>query len=81
MFMGFAGLLSTFVFASLTTMAFILFAGLSMKKLLGSLIYGLGFYITHMISNTIIFITIVPVLLSVLSKRIAPYYTTKAREA
>jgi len=74
---GLAGLVSTLIFASLTTLSFLIFTGLSLKKLLG---IGLGFYITHIVSNTIIFILIVPLILKVLRKRISPFTPTTAGE-
>lgn len=77
---GLAGLISTVIFASLTTLSFLIFTGLSLKKLLGSFIYGLGFYITHIVSNTIIFILIVPLILNVLRKRISPFTPRTAGE-
>jgi len=62
--LGLAGFLSTVIFAVLTTSSFVLLMGLSFRELIGSFIYGLGFYIIHIISNTLIFLTIVPILLS-----------------
>lgn len=78
--LGLAGLLATLTFAILTTLSFISFIGLSLKKLMGSLIYGLLFYAIHMISNTIIFVTIVPVLLKIIPKMIHSYSPETARE-
>ena len=77
---GLAGLLSTSVFAILTTLSFISFTGLSIKKILASLIYGLGFYITHMISNTVMFIVVVPILLKVLLKVLSVYHPGGCKE-
>ena len=77
---GLAGFLATLIFAILTTLSFISFMGLSLQKLMGSLIYGLLFYATHMISNTIIFMTIVPLLLKILPKLINSYSPETARE-
>jgi energy-coupling factor transport system substrate-specific component len=77
---GLAGLLSTLVFAILTTLSFISFTGLSLKKILASLIYGLGFYVTHMISNTIIFIVVVPVLIQMLLKVLSASHPVEHRE-
>jgi len=76
---GFTGLISTLIFTSLTTMSFLLYTGLSLKKLMGSFIYGLGFYILHIASNTIIFILIVPVILNSLQKRMSAFYPTTVR--
>lgn len=59
-----AGLFSTLVFAVLTTLSFVLLLGLSANKLIGSFIYGLGFYVIHLLSNTLIFLILVPLLLN-----------------
>ena len=66
--LGLAGFLSTAVCAILTTLSFLLLIGLSFRELIGSFIYGLGFYAMHLFSNTLIFITIVPLLLNVASR-------------
>ena len=62
------GLFLTIVFGLLTTVAFLMMTKITIEMLIGSLFYGLGFYIIHMISNTLIFFTIVPVLINVLGK-------------
>jgi hypothetical protein len=79
--MGLAGLLSTILFAILTTIGYVISIDFTFKILLGSILSGLGFYITHMASNTIIFITVVPLLLRILPKGIHPNHTTAAGEA
>ncbi len=61
--LGLAGFLSTSIFAILTTLSFVLLMGLSFRELVGSFIAGLGFYAMHIISNILIFISIVPLLL------------------
>ncbi len=66
--LGLAGFLSTVIFAVLTTLSFTLLIGLSFHELIGSFIYGLGFYIIHIVSNTLIFLTIVPALLNSAAK-------------
>lgn len=66
--LGGIGLTSTFIFGLLTTLSFVTFTGLSLTKLLSAVVYGLGFYVTHMISNTIIFLTLVPLLIKTLPK-------------
>lgn len=65
---GLAGLISTVIFAVLTTFSFLILMGLSFRELVGSFIYGLGFYTMHIVSNTLIFITIVPILLKAATK-------------
>lgn len=66
--LGFAGFLSTAIFAILTTSSFVILMGLSFRELVGSFIYGLGFYALHIISNMLIFISIVPLLLNIAAK-------------
>ncbi len=66
--LGFAGFLSTAIFAILTTLSFVLLMGLSFRELVGSFIYGLGFYVMHIFSNILIFISIVPLLLNIAVK-------------
>lgn len=50
----------TIIFDLLTTLSFLLFAGLSGAKLLASLVYGLYFYLTHILLNTLIFALVLP---------------------
>jgi len=64
---GIAGFLCTLNFAVLTTLAYSLTVSFSMKQILASLIFGLGFYVAHLISNTVIFFTVVPAVLKILS--------------
>jgi len=66
--LGSAGFLLTSFFAVLTSFSFALFMGFSRGKLLASLISGLGFYIIHIVANTIIFLTLVPLLLNIIKK-------------
>lgn len=67
---GLLGLLLTFVFDLLTTVSFLVFAGLNLQKFLVSVIYGLSFYILHMVSNTLIFFLVIPLMIRALEKRI-----------
>ena len=69
---GAAGLFSTFIFAFLTTISYVTFTGFDLNKIMASIVYGLGFYLLHMISNTVIFFTLVPVLIRILSKITKP---------
>ena len=66
--LGLSGFFTTFIFAVLTTLSFTLFIKFSWKNLLGSFVFGLGFYITHLLTNTIIFLTIVPLILNICKK-------------
>ena len=67
-FFGFSGLILTFLFDLLTTFSFLVFAGLTKKTFLASVIYGLGFYLLHIISNFVIFTIVVPFLIQFLEK-------------
>ncbi len=67
-YLALAGLGLSLLFAVLTTLSFMPLAGLSFHQLTGSFIYGIGFYLTHILSNTLIFLTVVPILIRVLSK-------------
>lgn len=60
---GIAGAALSLNFAILTTLGYVLFMGLSTDRLLPSFITGIGFYLTHIISNCIIFLSIVPILI------------------
>jgi hypothetical protein len=66
--LGLTGFMGTLIFDTLTTLSYTLFIELSRETLIGSFIYGLGFYITHLLSNTIIFLTVVPVVITTLER-------------
>jgi len=68
LFFGFSGLILTFLFDLFTTLAFLVFAGLNKKTLLASVVYGLGFYLLHIIANFIIFLIVVPFSIQFLEK-------------
>lgn len=61
---GFMGLFYTVLYAAITTMAYVLTAGNENVLIWGSLVQGLGFYVAHMISNTLFFVSILPVVLT-----------------
>lgn len=61
--LGLIGFSVTLLFAVLTTLSFVLFIELSIDQLLGSFLYGLGFYVTHIVTNVLIFIMLVPVII------------------
>ena len=63
---GISGFLCTLNFAVLTTIAYSLTVAFSMKQILASLVFGLGFYVIHLAGNTVIFLTIVPAVLKAL---------------
>ena len=61
---GSAGFLLTSVFSVLTTLSFVFFIGLDKTGRVAAIISGLGFYTLHIVFNTIIFSTIVPVIIT-----------------
>jgi hypothetical protein len=65
---GLLGLGLTFCFDFLTTLSFLIFSGLTKATFLASLIYGLGFYVLHILSNTAIFLFLIPFILQFLEK-------------
>ena len=66
---GIAGFLCTLNFAVLTTLAYSLTVSFSMKQILASLVFGVGFYVLHLTSNTVIFFTVVPAVLKIQTAR------------
>jgi len=66
--LGAAGFVATLFFDFITTLSFLPAMGLSVKAFLKSLWFGLPFYAIHIISNTLIFLTVVPAVLSTLKK-------------
>ena len=57
---GLAGLFVTLVFDLITTASFLVFSGITLKKLLVSAVFGLGFYLVHIGWNTLVFATVLP---------------------
>ncbi len=66
---GLAGLLSTALFAVLTTLSFIWTAHIPWAQIPQSFLFGLGFYILHLVSNGLIFLLLVPVIVKSLSPK------------
>ena len=66
--LGLAGFALTAMFAVLTTLSFIFFIEFSQRTLIGSFVYGFGFYAVHILSNTLIFLSIVPTIIRVSEK-------------
>jgi hypothetical protein len=64
---GISGFLCTLNFAVLTTLAYSWTVSFSLKQILASLVFGLGFYVVHLTSNTAIFFTVVPAVLKILN--------------
>ena len=67
---GLLGLSVTFCFDFLTTVSFLIFSGLTKATFLASLLYGLGFYILHMVSNTLLFFFFIPFLFPFLEQHV-----------
>lgn len=63
---GIAGAALSLNFAIMTTLGYVLFMGLSADQFLPSFLTGIGFYLTHIISNFIIFLVIVPMLIQLI---------------
>lgn len=59
---GLAGFSLTFAFDLLTTLSFTVFVGSGLAGFFAALAFGLYFYIAHQVSNTLIFILLLPVL-------------------
>lgn len=62
-----AGIFSTLLFAILTTLSFVWTAHLQWAQIPQSFLFGLGFYILHLVSNGLIFFTFVPVIVKKLT--------------
>ncbi|MFO7891415.1 MAG: ECF transporter S component [bacterium] len=63
-----AGLIATVFFAVCTNVAFIVSMGFHLDKFFSTILTGLHFYVIHIVSNMIIFFTIVPLLINKLQK-------------
>jgi hypothetical protein len=74
---GAAGFLLTLNFAVLTTVAYVLFLNLTHESLWASVIAGIAFYVTHLVSNTLIFVILVPPLIRSLKRNGSFQYLTK----
>lgn len=59
---GVVGFGLTLFFDFITTASFLVFSGVSLKKLAVSFFFGIGFYLVHLIWNTLAFATVVPIL-------------------
>jgi len=64
--LGFCGFACTLIFALLTTAAYVAMSG-SGAGLTAGLVQGVGFYAAHLVSNTLFFMLLIPVLLKGLS--------------
>lgn len=70
---GAAGLVLTLVYDSLTSLAFPLASGFSGAQIWGAYLSGIPFYAIHIMSNTLIFAILGPVLIKMLQKK-HPHY-------
>ncbi len=61
---SFAGFITTVFFALCTNLSFIYSMGFPLNKFFSTILTGLHFYIIHIVSNMIIFFTIVPLLIN-----------------
>jgi len=68
-YLGIIGLLLTLVFDLLTTMSFLIFAGLTFMTFLASLVAGIHFSLMHIGMNTLIFAILIPILIPLLRNR------------
>jgi hypothetical protein len=74
---GSAGLILTFLYDTVTSLAFPLASGFSGTQIWVTYLSGLPFYFIHIISNTLIFAILGPVLIHVINKKY-PHYLTKS---
>jgi len=65
--LGICGWLLTFVYDMLTTISFTLVVELDWSKFLATLAFGVWFYVLHILSNTLIFALLLPILMQRLS--------------
>ncbi|MBN2104309.1 TonB-dependent receptor [bacterium] len=65
---GLAGFLCTLLFAALTTLGYLVSSSVPYDQLCVSMLAGAPLYLTHLIVNTIIFITVVPLLVQWIQK-------------
>ncbi len=70
---GATGLIMTFLYDSLTSLAFPLASGFSGVQIWGAYLSGLPFYAIHIVSNTLIFAILGPILIKMLQKKY-PHY-------
>lgn len=61
--LGVSGFVSTLFFALTTSLAYFLMAGKTIPILISGLIQGIGFYTVHIITNTMIFALLLPILI------------------
>lgn len=72
-FFGTAGFILSFIYDSLTTLAFPLTSGFSGAQIWAAYIAGIPFYLIHIASNTLIFSILGPVIIHTINKKY-PHY-------
>ncbi|RKY49493.1 MAG: hypothetical protein DRP86_05175 [Candidatus Neomarinimicrobiota bacterium] len=70
---GAAGLVLTFVYDSLTSLAFPLASGFTGPQIWVTYLSGLPFYAIHILSNTLIFAILGPILIQIVTKKYTHY--------
>ena len=63
-----SGVIVTIFFDVFTTLGFLVMSGLTWHTFIGAYMYGISFYVTHVIVNAIIFALLIPVLYQVVVK-------------
>jgi len=76
LYFGALGFLLTLSYDFLTTLTPLLFSGLTLQKLIGSIVYGMGFYVAHIGLNTLIFALLGPIVVI----KVSPYLASKGRK-
>jgi len=74
------GALLSFIYALLTTASFVFFINLETQGRIAAVLSGISFYVIHIVSNTIIFSTIVPAVIGS-TFRAAVFKQNEARAA
>lgn len=68
--LGVIGFIITLIYDLLTTLSFPLSTGMTEGTLMGSISLGIVFFITHMISNTLLFASFGPVLIQLVNRQL-----------
>lgn len=73
---GATGLLLTFIYDSLTTLAFPIASGFGFKQIVATYIAGIPFNLIHIVANTLIFFIILPKILEYVIQHLPEYFPT-----
>lgn len=68
--LGLVGLILTLIFDLLTSISFLIFAGLTLPKLLTSLAFGTYYYLFHVATNSLIFAALLPIIIPKIGNRV-----------